>query len=40
MCMFKKICVLLFLLLVVFLSVSSVTANNEQQYNETEAIKL
>lgn len=36
MCMFKKICVLLFLLLVVFLSVSSVTANNEQQYNETE----
>ena len=36
MCMFKKICVLLFLLWVVFLSVSSVTANNEQQYNETE----
>ena len=36
MCMFKKICVLLFLLLVVFLSVSSVTASSEQQYNETE----
>lgn len=34
--MFKKICVLLFLLLVVFLSVISVNASNELQTNETE----
>ena len=34
--MFKRLCVLLFLLLVVFLSVSSVTASNELQYNKTE----
>ena len=37
--MFKKICVLLFLLLLLFFSVMSVNASDELQYNETDDVE-